>query len=211
MTTVIDQASPWQVPRKRFATTMSHQPGAMPIRSGTGRASNQPARAAAPPDTVGERAGREVRERLRESERDDEGEDRGLRGQLEVLLADQREDRSLEADHGADERVDPDEQRELAGVRPQAELNVAHAGSWWRRFGWPRRSPPVEAERWQIDEERLNEGALACMLERLVVTPLETDRGERVARKPAPADGAADMARVDDHAVVEPEQLFTDA
>ena len=48
--------------------------------------------------------------------------------ELEVLLADQREDRSLEADHRADERVDPDEQRELAGVRAQAELNVAHAG-----------------------------------------------------------------------------------
>ncbi len=108
---------------------MSHQPGAMPIRSGTGKC-EQPAgnEQPLPPDTVGERAGCEVRERLRQSERHDEGEDRGLRRQLEVLLADQREDRSLEADHGADERVDPDEQRELAGVRAQAELNVAHAG-----------------------------------------------------------------------------------
>ena len=129
MTTVIDQASPWQAPRKRFATTMSHQPGAMPIRSGTGNASNQPSNEQPlAPDTVGERAGREVRERLRQPEGHDEGEDRGLRRQLEVLLADQRQDRSLEADHRADERVDPDEQRELAGVRAQAELNVAHAG-----------------------------------------------------------------------------------
>ena len=157
---------------------------------------------------VGERARSEVRERLRQAEGDDEGEDRRLRGEVEVLLADQRQDGALEADHRADERVDPDEQGELAGVRAQTELDVAHAGRWVRplRFAatisaWPSR------RRRHVDEQRFYERILVLVLQRLIVTALESDRGEGVARQPAPADGAADMARIDDHPVIELQQL----
>ena len=127
---------------------------------------------------------------------------------LEVLLADQRQNGALEADHRADEGVDPDEQRELARVRAQAELNVAHA-DWSARplrfaatiSAWPG------GRGGKILEERRHERVLALVLQRFVVVALEADRGERVARQPATADGAADVARVDDHAVIELQEL----
>ena len=50
------------------------------------------------------------------------------RRQAEDLDGEQRHDRPLLADHPADERADPDEQRELAGVRAQAEDGLAGAG-----------------------------------------------------------------------------------
>ena len=77
---------------------------------------------------VGERSRREVGQRLRGAERDDEGEDRGLRLEPEVLLPDQRQHGPLHSDHGADERVDPDEECELRRVLPQTELDGGHAG-----------------------------------------------------------------------------------
>jgi hypothetical protein len=40
------------------------------------------------------------------------------------MLSDQREHASLEPDHGADERVEPDEQRELCCVGAQPEAHV---------------------------------------------------------------------------------------
>src|SRR5207244_10543198 len=61
--------------------------------------------------------------RLGDAERDDEGEDRRLRGESEVALADEREHASLEPDHRADEGVQPDEERELSGVRPEPEAD----------------------------------------------------------------------------------------
>jgi hypothetical protein len=67
---------------------------------------------------LGERAGGEVRQSLGGPERDDEGEDRGLRREPEVALADERKDAPLEPDHRTDERVQPDEQRELRRVCP---------------------------------------------------------------------------------------------
>jgi hypothetical protein len=47
--------------------------------------------------------------------------------EVEVALADQRQDAALEPDHRANESVQPDEQAELARVRAQAKLNAAHA------------------------------------------------------------------------------------
>src|SRR5205823_13951748 len=62
------------------------------------------------------------------AEGDDEGEDRRGRAEAEVLLSDQRQHASLQPDHAADERVQADEERELAGVGPQAEPDRrAHA------------------------------------------------------------------------------------
>ena len=69
---------------------------------------------------LGERAGAEVGQRFREPERDDEGQDRGAGAEVEVLSADERQRRALEADHHADEGVDRDEQRELRGVLAQS-------------------------------------------------------------------------------------------
>ena len=79
---------------------------------------------------LGQLAGGEVRERLGGAEGNDEGENRRGRAQPEVLLAHERQHTSLEADHGADERVQPDEQAELAGVRAQPEPHRRrHAGA----------------------------------------------------------------------------------
>src|SRR5581483_11940203 len=46
-----------------------------------------------------------------------------LRGEPEVVAADQRQRAALEPDHRADERVHHHEERELRRVRPQAEAN----------------------------------------------------------------------------------------
>jgi hypothetical protein len=82
-----------------------------------------------PADPLGDVAGGEVRERLGEAERDDEGEDRRVRAQGEVLLPDQREDAPFETDHRTDQRVQRHEQRELAGVRAQAEPDGPHVAT----------------------------------------------------------------------------------
>ena len=53
------------------------------------------------------------------------------RAEAEVVLADQRQGRALEADHRADQGVDRDQQRELGEVLAQAELDLplAQAGA----------------------------------------------------------------------------------
>ena len=68
-----------------------------------------------------ERSGRQIGECLDEPERDDERQDGSTRRQVEVVTADQRKRRALEADHRADERVDGDQERELCGVLAQPE------------------------------------------------------------------------------------------
>src|SRR6266496_6635471 len=75
---------------------------------------------------VGERAGAKVGERLRDTESDDEGENRRARDQMEILLTDQRQHTALEPNHGADERVQADEEAELRSVCAQPEPNVDH-------------------------------------------------------------------------------------
>ena len=74
---------------------------------------------------LGQTAGGEVGERLGDPEGDDEGEDGARRGEPELVLADEREDASLEADHRAHERVQRDEESELTRVRPKPEANGA--------------------------------------------------------------------------------------
>ncbi len=78
-------------------------------------------------DLVGEHAGTEVREGLRDAERDDEGEDREARLEAELLLADEGQHASLETHHRPDEGVEPNEQRELRGVRAEPEPDRRHA------------------------------------------------------------------------------------
>jgi hypothetical protein len=86
---------------------------------------------APPSGALRERSRAEVRERLGETEGDDERQHRGAGAQVELLAADKRQRRALEADHRADERVDGHQQRELRGVlaQPEADLRAAHATS----------------------------------------------------------------------------------
>ena len=125
----MDQASPWLTPRSTLAATIQPQLGARAIITGTGRATSQPAissrrrpaRSARPP------AARLV-SALAAPKATTNDEHRRLRGEAEVLLADQRQDASLEADHRADEGVEADQQRELARVLAQAQPHrPAHA------------------------------------------------------------------------------------
>src|SRR5262249_48149285 len=80
-------------------------------------------------DSFRQVAGGQVRERLGDAEGDHEGEDRGARAQSEFLLPDEREHAPPEPDHGADEGIQPDEERELARVRAQAEPDAGQAGT----------------------------------------------------------------------------------
>ena len=77
-----------------------------------------------PPDAIRQRSGDEVGDRLGQAERDEERERGGRRRQAERLDPEQRDDRPLLPDHPADERADPDEQRELAGILTQAEPDL---------------------------------------------------------------------------------------
>src|SRR5439155_2738602 len=81
------------------------------------------------PDPLRQVAGGEVGQRFRGAEGDDEGENGGAGAQAEVVLPDQRQHAPLQTDHGADERVQANQQCELAGVGAQAEPDRrAHAG-----------------------------------------------------------------------------------
>jgi hypothetical protein len=73
-----------------------------------------------PAGSFGEAARRGVGEGLGDAEGDNERQDRRLGGKTEVLFADKREHAPLEADHCADESVEPDQQSELVHIRPKA-------------------------------------------------------------------------------------------
>jgi len=76
-----------------------------------------------PAKAVTEAAGEEVRERFHHAERRDERKRRAPRHNSELALSDEREDRALEPDHRADERVDGNQQPELPPVGTKAESN----------------------------------------------------------------------------------------
>src|SRR5207237_10467328 len=57
------------------------------------------------------------------AEPDEEGERGRLGRDTELRLRDERQHRALEAHHGTHERVDDDEEGELAPVRPQAKAD----------------------------------------------------------------------------------------
>ena len=188
---------------------MNHQEGARPISSGTGSATSQPITSSRlrPSRSASSPAARLVsafaapkattKARIAEVERE-----------AEVLLADQRQHAALEPDHAADERVQPDEQAELACVRAQAELDRSgHAGTLASPdavggddlllVGRPRR---------HVGEQRLGERVGIGEREHRVVGALEADRGERVAGEAAAADRAAVVARVQHDVVGQLEQ-----
>src|SRR5687767_3766629 len=79
------------------------------------------------PGPLGKTPGSEVRHRLRDAEGNDEREDGALRGQPEVVLADERKDAALEAHHRPDEGVERDEESELTRVRAKSEANRSRA------------------------------------------------------------------------------------
>jgi hypothetical protein len=72
-----------------------------------------------PSDPVGDARGQQVEDRLGDAEAHDEGSDGGLRAEAELLLAQERQHRPLQADHGADEGIQDDEQRELRKILPR--------------------------------------------------------------------------------------------
>ena len=74
-----------------------------------------------PSEAIRHRAGDEIGDGLGQAERDEEREGGGRRRQAEGRDSEQRHDRPLLPDHPADERADPDEQGELAGILTQAE------------------------------------------------------------------------------------------
>ena len=200
------------MPSRTLAATIQPQLGATAISSGTGSASAQPAISSRRrPRRCGERAGAEVGQRLREPEGDDERQHRGAGGEAEVVAADQRQRRALEADHRADERVDRDEQRELrdgsrAGRAGPAASVTAPERAAGRR-GWRRRSRPGRSGAGGMSlHERRDERVLGVELQRAVVAALEADRRDRVGRQAAPADRAGVVRRVEDEVVGQRQQ-----
>lgn len=82
-------------------------------------------------EAVGERAGDVVHCGLGQPEHHDEGQHRGVVGDTERVLGQQRQDRAFLADHAADQHVDGDQQGELRQVlaqpQPDAGGVVGHA------------------------------------------------------------------------------------
>ena len=92
-------------------------------------------------DPIGEVSGQVVRRRLDDAEHDDERQDGRAGGEVEVLLGDGRQDAALLADHGADERVDQHQQRELTRVGAKAERDRRAGGRGDHRSRpWSKRS-----------------------------------------------------------------------
>ena len=77
-------------------------------------------------DAIRQSRGNEIQQRLGDAKTDDERRDGRLRRESELLLAQQRQHRALEADHRADERIKANEQHELREVLSQSELR-SHA------------------------------------------------------------------------------------
>ncbi len=122
MMTVVDQVRPWLMPSSTLAATTQPQLGAQISSSGTGKrdqpAGDQDGLAAEP---VGQGAGEVVGGRLGGAEGEDERQRRGVGGEAEHGVGEQRQHGAFLAEHAADEGVDRDEQAELGEVGPQPE------------------------------------------------------------------------------------------
>ena len=204
MTTVMDHARPWLMPSRTLAATIQPQLGATAISSGTGSATAQPAISSRRrPTRCGERAGAEVGERLGEPEGDDERQHRGARGQAEVVAADERQRRALEADHRADEGVD-----RRPAARTARGSRAARAGRGVARHATSASGASgavggddrglLLGRRRDVAGQRLDEGVLGVELQRAVVAALEADRRGRVGRQAATADRAGVVGRVEE-------------
>ena len=89
-------------------------------------------------DSIREGSGEEVGRGFHGAERDDEGERGGERGDPEHPIREQGKHGAFLTDHPADERVDADEETELAEVCPQSEsdggaLGCGHRSIWSAR------------------------------------------------------------------------------
>ena len=81
------------------------------------------------PPAVREPARPVIGEGFGHTKHDDERQHGGARGELELLLADCRQDAALQSDHGADERVDDHEHRELPDVLAKTQSH-GRIGCW---------------------------------------------------------------------------------
>ena len=188
---------------------MNHQEGASPIRSGTGSATSQPAtssrlrprRSASAPAArlVNALAAPKATTKARIAE-----VERRPKSCLPTSGSTLRSRPTI----AADERVQADEQAELASVRAQPQPDrVGHAiaSTLPDAVGGDDPLLPVGAGG-HVREQRVGERVRVGELEHRVVRALEADRGERVAREAAAADRAAVVARVEHDVVGQLEQ-----
>ena len=205
ITTVIDQARPWLAPSRTFAATIQPQLGASAISSGTGRASSQPSVSNRLRPTRSARpSGGEVGQRLGDTECDDEGENRRPRNEAEVLFADERKHAALEPDHGADERVQADEQAELAPVGAQPQPDGRHARAGLRRAVGGDDRGLVRRRGRYVDQQ--GAGAIGVRYASAPLCVRSKPIEEKWLLERAAADRAAEVTRVDEHAVRQLEQ-----
>ncbi len=138
MITVVDHVRPWFTPSSRLAAT-TQCPRRGEDDHERHRQADQPSghENGLPPEPVGERARREIGDRLGESEGDDERERRDEPGEPEDIGRQERQDGPLLADHPADQPADRDEQGELPEIRLGGQ-----AGSTARRS-----APPAQPSR----------------------------------------------------------------
>ena len=76
---------------------------------------------------IGELARDQIGDSLNDPEAHDEGNDNRGRCDLELLRADEGDDRPLHSHHAADKGVDENQQRELSPVLSQAKLDAFRA------------------------------------------------------------------------------------
>ena len=129
MMTVVDHVRPWLMPSSRFANRTQFQ-RRRPHEEEGHRNGDQPPRHqhVLATQTVRQSAGAVIGERLRHTEHHDERQHGRAGGELELLLRDRRQDAALQADHGADEGIDDDEQRELSEVLAKTQTHGAGGG-----------------------------------------------------------------------------------
>jgi len=106
LVTVMVQAKPWLMPRKRLAATIHHQFGAKSIRK-RNRQGRQPAhhQHRLAPDALGQPTGDEIEHAFDQPERDDETHQEQERrlGHAEILLRHHRQHRALHAHDQSDQ------------------------------------------------------------------------------------------------------------
>jgi hypothetical protein len=96
--------------------------------------------------SLGQPRRHQIEHRLGHSEAHDEREDGALRGEPELLLAEQGQDRPLQPDHGSHEGIEAHEEDELGQVRAEPEPGRRQLiPRFWRRFsakagGWGGKS-----------------------------------------------------------------------
>ena len=211
MTTVMDQARPWLIPSRTLAATIHAQLGAMPISSGTGSATAQPA----------------ISSRRRPT--------RWASAPAPRLVSAFASPKATMNDSTAALEVRPKSWRPMSGrversrptIMPTNALTATSSENCARvlaqpeadrpglmrsrpaagRSGWRRRSPPAARVRAGCRAvSACTNCVLGVELQRWVVAALEADRRDRVGRQAAAADRPGVVRRVEHEVVGERQQ-----